>query len=115
MKGVDETEQAATCANICAQLEAAGVRVKLDDRVNYNPGWKYNYWELKGVPLRLELGPKDLDKRQVCMAWRKGAPTWARIAHPHPHPITCPKNAPRFHLRPHNTALHSTSALQDLI
>lgn len=70
MKGVDETEQAATCANICAQLEAAGVRVKLDDRVNYNPGWKYNYWELKGVPLRLELGPKDLDKRQVCMAQR---------------------------------------------
>jgi len=70
MKGVDETEQAATCANICAQLEAAGVRVKLDDRVNYNPGWKYNYWELKGVPLRLELGPKDLDKRQVRMVRR---------------------------------------------
>jgi len=46
-------------------LEAAGVRVKVDDRDNYNPGWKYNYWEMKGIPLRLELGPKDYEKEQV--------------------------------------------------
>jgi prolyl-tRNA synthetase len=41
------------------------VRINLDDRENYNPGWKYNHWELKGVPLRIELGPKDLEKQQV--------------------------------------------------
>lgn len=46
-------------------LEAAGVRVRVDDRDNYNPGWKYNYWELKGVPLRIELGPKDFAAKQV--------------------------------------------------
>jgi hypothetical protein len=32
---------------------------------NNNPGWKFNHWELKGVPLRIELGPKDLEKQQV--------------------------------------------------
>ena len=41
-------------------LRAAGVRVKVDGRDNYTPGWKYNYWELKGVPLRCEFGPRDL-------------------------------------------------------
>ena len=53
------------CAEIEATLKAAGVRVKWDDRENYNPGWKYNFWELKGVPMRLEVGPKDVEKRQV--------------------------------------------------
>ena len=42
------------------ELAAAGVRVELDTREHYNPGWKYNDWEQKGVPLRIELGPKDL-------------------------------------------------------
>ncbi len=40
-------------------------RVYLDDRDNYSPGWKYNQWELEGVPLRLEIGPKDVEKNQV--------------------------------------------------
>ena len=39
----------------------AGLRSKLDDRDNYTPGWKYNHWELKGVPLRCELGPRDME------------------------------------------------------
>jgi len=47
------------------ELNKAGVRAKLDDRTNYSPGWKYNHWELKGVPIRLELGPKDLEKQEV--------------------------------------------------
>jgi prolyl-tRNA synthetase len=46
-------------------LEAMQVRVHVDDRDIYTPGWKYNYWELKGVPLRIELGPKDLENRTV--------------------------------------------------
>ena len=42
-----------------------GVKVKTDIRENYTPGWKYNHYELKGVPLRCEIGPRDADKRQV--------------------------------------------------
>lgn len=44
-----------------AGLTANGVRAKLDDRENYTPGWKYNHWELKGVPLRCEFGFRDLE------------------------------------------------------
>jgi prolyl-tRNA synthetase len=47
------------------ELEAAGLRAKLDDRDEYKPGWKFNEWELRGAPLRLELGPKDVEKGVV--------------------------------------------------
>jgi prolyl-tRNA synthetase len=50
---------------IICRLVAFGVRVHVDDRDNYNPGWKYNHWEQKGVPLRFELGPKDIEKNEV--------------------------------------------------
>lgn len=46
-------------------LEDKGVRVVTDTRSNYTPGWKYNHWELKGLPLRVELGPKDMDNAAV--------------------------------------------------
>ena len=46
-------------------LKKAGIRVHLDDRDNYTPGWKFNSWELKGIPIRLELGPKDIKKNEV--------------------------------------------------
>lgn len=46
-------------------LRNAGIRAKLDSRENVNPGFKYAEWELKGVPYRLELGPRDLDKQQT--------------------------------------------------
>lgn len=46
-------------------LKEAGVRAFLDDRDNYNPGWKFNHWELKGTPLRIELGKKDYEKEEV--------------------------------------------------
>ena len=52
------------------QLVAGGVRVTLDDRDAYTPGWKFAEWELRGVPLRLEIGPKDLEKSQVLVARR---------------------------------------------
>jgi prolyl-tRNA synthetase len=52
------------------QLMAGGVRVTLDDRDAYTPGWKFAEWELRGVPLRLEIGPKDLEKSQVLVARR---------------------------------------------
>lgn len=37
----------------------------MDDRDNYTPGWKFNHWEMKGIPIRLELGPKDLTNNEV--------------------------------------------------
>ncbi len=55
---------------IQADLVRHGVRVMLDDRDSQTPGWKYNEWELRGVPLRLEIGPKDIEKSQVLLARR---------------------------------------------
>src|SRR6187455_1706429 len=52
------------------QLVAAGVRVMLDDRDAYTPGWKFAEWEMRGVPVRLEIGPKDIEKQQVVLARR---------------------------------------------
>jgi prolyl-tRNA synthetase len=51
-------------------LVARGVRVMLDDRDSQTPGWKFNEWEMRGVPLRLEIGPKDIEKSQVVLARR---------------------------------------------
>jgi prolyl-tRNA synthetase len=42
----------------------------LDDRTEYAPGWKYTEWELKGIPLRIEIGPKDLEKDQIVLVRR---------------------------------------------
>ena len=53
-------------------LKAAGIRVYLDDRDQYSPGYKFNEWELKGVPLRLELGPRDVEARTAVLASRLG-------------------------------------------
>ena len=50
------------------------VRVKVDDRDNYKPGWKFNEWEMKGVPLRLEIGPRDMAENNVVIARRDKSP-----------------------------------------
>ncbi len=42
----------------------------LDDRKEYTPGWKFNEWELKGIPLRIEIGPKDVEKKQAVLVTR---------------------------------------------
>jgi prolyl-tRNA synthetase len=52
------------------ELTSHGVRVRLDDRDMYTPGWKFAEWEMRGVPLRLEIGPKDIEKGQVLLARR---------------------------------------------
>lgn len=54
---------------IMAELKAKGVRVKLDDTDN-SPGFKFNEWELKGVPMRIECGPRDLENNQVMFKMR---------------------------------------------
>ncbi|XP_054626517.1 bifunctional glutamate/proline--tRNA ligase isoform X2 [Dunckerocampus dactyliophorus] len=58
------------CSKYVNRLQAANIRVKSDLRDNYSPGWKFNHWELKGVPIRLEVGPKDMQQRQ-CVAVRR--------------------------------------------
>jgi prolyl-tRNA synthetase len=54
------------------RLTSAGVRAKLDDS-DRSPGWKYNFWEMKGVPVRLEVGPRDVEKG-ACMMARRDRP-----------------------------------------
>ncbi len=55
---------------VAQELSAAGVRVKVDTREGLSPGWKFNDWEQKGVPLRIELGPRDLEAGQVVLVER---------------------------------------------
>lgn len=55
----------AACSSTVQTLQAAGFRAEHDFRENYSPGWKYSNWEMKGVPLRIEIGPKDILKNQV--------------------------------------------------
>ncbi|MEM2122256.1 MAG: proline--tRNA ligase [Candidatus Bathyarchaeia archaeon] len=58
------------CREVEALLKENGFRVELDARPQYTPGWKFNDWEMKGIPIRLEIGPKDLEKDEVTIARR---------------------------------------------
>ncbi len=69
-------EVAEECQRIARELSALGIRAHLDDR-DQRPGFKFNDWELKGVPIRIELGPRDLDAGQVMISQRLGAPEGA--------------------------------------
>jgi prolyl-tRNA synthetase len=53
-----------------AQLVKANLRVTLDEREGFSPGWKFNDWEMRGVPVRVELGPKDVAKQAAMLARR---------------------------------------------
>ncbi|MBW2984740.1 proline--tRNA ligase, partial [Candidatus Woesearchaeota archaeon] len=52
------------------QKSLKGVLVKLDERDDYSAGWKFNEWEMKGVPIRIEIGPKDVEKDQAVVVRR---------------------------------------------
>lgn len=56
--------------NIVIELQKLGIRASVDDRDGYSPGWKFNEWEMKGIPVRIEIGPKDLEKQQ-CVVVRR--------------------------------------------
>ncbi len=58
------------CEEIRDRLKAAGIRVKLDADESQTPGWKFSEYEMRGVPLRLEIGPKDIEKSSVFAARR---------------------------------------------
>ncbi|MCZ2120741.1 MAG: proline--tRNA ligase [Anaerolineales bacterium] len=55
---------------IFAELKSAKIRVKMDDRENVSNGFKFNDWEMRGVPVRIEIGPKDIEKGTVALARR---------------------------------------------
>ena len=55
---------------IFAELKDAGVRIKMDDREGLTPGFKFNDWEFRGIPVRVEIGPKDVEKGSVALARR---------------------------------------------
>jgi prolyl-tRNA synthetase len=79
-KSDDERAQvAAVAVQVKAELDRAGVRVALDLRDNLKPGAKYFEWEAKGVPLRLEIGPRDVAAGQVIAARRTGGKAPLRL------------------------------------
>ncbi|CAN5121949.1 proline--tRNA ligase [soil metagenome] len=70
-KGEEQLAQISRVANdLAKQLRAVGVSVKYDDRDTHKPGWKFAQYELQGVPVRLAIGPKDLEKGNVELARR---------------------------------------------
>ena len=70
-KGAEQQAEIAACIEqMKAQLEEKGIRVKFDNRDKFKPGFKFNEYELKGVPLRVAIGPKDLEKGTVEVARR---------------------------------------------
>ena len=70
-KNEDEKAKVMDVADrVWKELKDAGVRVSMDDRENVTPGFKYNDWEMRGVPLRIEVGPKDVEKGSVALARR---------------------------------------------
>ncbi|AQK58913.1 Proline--tRNA ligase cytoplasmic [Zea mays] len=64
-KDADTTAIKGACESTVYTLDQSGIRADQDTRENYSPGWKYSHWEMKGVPLRIEIGPKDLANKQV--------------------------------------------------
>jgi len=66
----DSTGVDKAVVEVLEALKTRGIRAHLDDRTLYNPGWKYNHWELKGVPIRIEVGPKDVENKVVVLARR---------------------------------------------
>ena len=69
-KNNDDAKHAVT-QTVDAICETLGsIRYHVDDRYEYSPGWRFNEWELKGVPLRIEIGPRDIENEQVVFARR---------------------------------------------
>ena len=71
-RGEQAAEVAQAAAALARRLAGAGIRAHVDDRPQLSPGFKFNDWELRGVPIRLELGPRDLAAGTGVMARRLG-------------------------------------------
>jgi prolyl-tRNA synthetase len=66
-KRADAEKIAAKADEVHQRLQRIGTAVVLDNRPEYTPGWKFNEWELKGIPVRIEIGPKDVKLNQVTL------------------------------------------------
>jgi prolyl-tRNA synthetase len=66
-KRADADEITAKANEVYERLQKEGTAVVLDNRPEYTPGWKFNEWELRGIPVRIEIGPKDLKQNQVTL------------------------------------------------
>ena len=66
----EKTKVMEVADRIFKELKAAGIRLKMDDRENVSSGFKFNDWEMRGVPVRVEVGPKDVEKGTVALARR---------------------------------------------
>ena len=55
---------------IVEKFEKNNIRSAIDSNEQYTPGWKFNHWEMKGIPIRIEIGPKDLDKNSITIVKR---------------------------------------------
>ena len=60
----------AKARELCLKLQKQDVSVVVDDRAEYTPGWKFNDWEVRGVPVRIEIGPRDLRQKQITIVRR---------------------------------------------
>jgi len=69
-RGEQEGEVGAAAQDLAARLSRKGIRVHVDNRPHLSPGFKFNHWELRGVPIRLEIGPRDLAAGTVLMSRR---------------------------------------------
>jgi prolyl-tRNA synthetase len=66
----ERTDVLQAADSVAAELRASGIRVRVDDRPEHRPGFKFNEWELKGVPLRIEIGGRDLAAAAVTVVRR---------------------------------------------
>jgi prolyl-tRNA synthetase len=71
-RGEQAAEVTPAAAALAQRLASAGIRAHVDSRPQLSPGFKFNEWELRGVPIRLELGPRDLAAGSAVMARRLG-------------------------------------------
>ncbi len=66
----EERSRTTEKAHVLSQMLRRKARVKVDDDPHHRPGWKFNEWELRGVPVRLVVGPRDLEAGTVEVAFR---------------------------------------------
>ncbi|KAI5347090.1 hypothetical protein L3X38_014969 [Prunus dulcis] len=66
----DDRAGVLNAASSVKEAQAAGIKVKLDESDQRSPGWKFNFWEMKGVPLRIEIGPHDVSSGSVVVSRR---------------------------------------------
>ncbi len=66
----EEHDTVSYASSLMRELIAMGFRARVDDRDNYTPGYKYNDWEMRGVPVRIEIGGREVSKKNVTLALR---------------------------------------------